>query len=332
MSFTGKNLKVKVETRQTRITNEELTYLETVDDKDTYRFAEQKVSEAIFTPLIKTDGIKFGLVAQTDPDKDDNTVYVTSGEAYINGLDVILAAATTITLNRSTAGANQVHLIYFTSNGTPLATTVGGTAGALQPTFSDTVAGYIPYCPANSIIIGQVNLTSTVAATIAANEITVGIANYKYAPTYQIENVLGELEFKGTIAKDHTGATRRKVYATYDYATTSELSQINDIAKDGSDETASTKSAGNFFGETEITGVSYTYTINRDKTQGTHPLANFTGKKLIWEVYEDSNEEYYEVCIGSFSISHNISGSDFTKETINVKVSGRVANYNDMQR
>jgi len=146
-----------------------------------------------------------------------NVAALTVSAAATTGADangVVSVAGTTATITRPATNVAKVCSI--TVDATGAVSVVAGTDGA-STTFSETrgAAGGPPLIPVGSVEIGQVRVTTSTAAVIAAAQIyTVPGLHAELAayPVYALDYATGKVEFADALPLIHTGSLPKKVY------------------------------------------------------------------------------------------------------------------------
>lgn len=171
-----------------------------------------------FEPVVAPYGLLTG--GEITPHADANKVAVaalTASMAGVSGADadgVLAVAAGSVTITRPATNVSKVISITVDSTGALAA--VAGTDGATTA-FSETrgAAGGPPLIPVGSIEIGQVRVTASASAVVAAGEIyaVLGLhverADY---PVWSLDYATGEVTFADALPAIHTGSVPKKVY------------------------------------------------------------------------------------------------------------------------
>ena len=178
-------------------------------------------------PAIMPDGMVTGRNVLSVHASAD-TVTVGAFTAYSKGT-TLTVTATTKTFTRGTGGLSKVISIYLGSDGNMAA--IGGTIGATTA-FSDTraAAGGPPLIPVGGIEVGQLRLTTGIAAVLTAAQIfqVVGthVERYDY-PDWSVfplgkgiwadttNEKYAHIKFSSAIPAIHTGSTYKHVYIQY---------------------------------------------------------------------------------------------------------------------
>lgn len=183
-------------------------------------------SEAGF-PIVTPDGLCSG--GAVSPTNLDDEVTVAEGSAQIGGAAIAFSSATLSGLTRPVgAGTVVITAIHVDSTGTITAT--AGTEGAAGG--ARGAAGGPPYIPVDEVLLAYVTLSDTAAAPVASSEIDNSAAERAPIPSFQINYVLGQIEFSSTQEAIHTGDTPRKVYASYKFFSIVEVGDLFDWSLD----------------------------------------------------------------------------------------------------
>ncbi|MEY5098584.1 MAG: hypothetical protein RJA36_1303 [Pseudomonadota bacterium] len=176
-------------------------------------------SAAGFEPSIAPYGLLTGGAITTNA--TNNTVSVAALTASMAGATgasaagVVSVAAGSATVTRPATNVAKVCSVTIDSTGA--IAVVAGTDGA-STTFSETrgAAGGPPFIPVGSVELGQVRLTTSAAAVVAAGEIFQVVGTHCETsgyPVYALDYGLGTVTFADVLPKIHTGSLPKKVYA-----------------------------------------------------------------------------------------------------------------------
>jgi len=124
-----------------------------------------------------------------------------------------VAAATNVAATRGTTNGYRITSITITNAGA-----IAAVAGTESTAFSETrgAAGGPPFIPVDSIEIGQVRLTSTVAAVVSASEIFQVVGTHQErsdSPVWSEDPIRGTITFAAALPLIHTGGVAKRVYA-----------------------------------------------------------------------------------------------------------------------
>jgi hypothetical protein len=146
-----------------------------------------------------------------------NVAALTASMAAASGASadgVVSVAAATPTVTRPATNVAKICSVTVTSSAA--IAVVAGTDGA-DTTFVETrgAAGGPPFIPVGSIEIGQVRMTTSAAAAVAAAEIYQVVGTHVESssyPVYSVDYGLGEITFADALPLIHTGSVAKKVY------------------------------------------------------------------------------------------------------------------------
>lgn len=207
---------IKYEAGQTAKPFEALT---NSGDNTVFAASFSPVSNAAgFEPVVAPYGLLTG--GALTPHASNNTVSVAAltasmaGAAGADSQGVVSVAAGTVSITRP--ASNVAKVISVTVDSTGALAAVTGTDGA-SGVFSETrgAAGGPPLIPVGSIEIGQVRVTSSVAAAVTTGEIyTVPGLHVERSdyPVYAIDYATGKVTFATDLPLIHTGSVPKKVY------------------------------------------------------------------------------------------------------------------------
>lgn len=166
-----------------------------------------------YEPSVKPNGLATGGILSVNTGTN-NSVKCAALTVYIGGTLLSVAANNALTCARGTTNGCRIHSI--TTDGS----TISVTSGTESTAFSDTrgAAGGPPLIGVDLVEIGQVRLSSTTAAEVAADEIkqVIGTHQERYDyPTHQIDSDAGKVTFASALPAVHTGPTAKKIFASY---------------------------------------------------------------------------------------------------------------------
>ena len=199
------------------VSSEDAIYKDTTNLGDRFKLNNGLLSLENL-PLIMPNGIKSGGIIEANSNTDK--IDIANANLYIGGTSLSLSGATGISFTRSTNGAYQWILVSAKAlAGSAIVEIITGEGSNSDwNTNYGTAMGSIPYCDTNSIILGYLKLSSTVAGTILASEIEQNNSEYAISPSYEIDYLRGFIQLGNTLPLAHTGGLRRKIYCDYNYS------------------------------------------------------------------------------------------------------------------
>lgn len=168
-----------------------------------------------YEPDVRPNGLITGGAISVAVSGSNNVVDVAALSCYLAGVETSVSAGADTALTRAVTDPYIVNSITINSGGA--ITVVVGTEGAAA---SETrgAAGGPPLIPVDSIEIGQVRLSSTVAAPVAASEIKTVIGTHVERwdfPVFTLDYANGEINFASALPLIHTGSVPKQVFAEY---------------------------------------------------------------------------------------------------------------------
>lgn len=254
-----------------------------------------------YDAVVRPDGLVTG-GAITPKAGTNNAVSVAALTCYLAGTLVSVAAGD-VTATRGTTNGYRITSITVDSSGALAA--VAGTESTAFATTRGT-AGGPPLIPVGSIEIGQVRLSSTTAAVVAASEIRVvpGDTVERYdSPQFDINYREGRVEFVSALPAIHTGNKPKGVYAEYFEPVFAEVPNSSDFVPP--EESFSTTSTPVYGGAVSATSASLGQgTFNAMLQDGvTDPLIGKKGKTLWFKFFPDRLRAPYILCQGKLGVA-----------------------------
>lgn len=166
-----------------------------------------------FEPDIRPNGVISGCKLSGTATNDQ--ISVTAGQAYVNGVLVTVSAGN-VTVTREVT--NEFLKASICVNGSGTLSSEEGTADASAHSGTRDAAGGPPLLATTLVELGQVHLTSTVAAPIADSEIKELINVHRedaFSPGYTVDYDAGEITFTEALMANHTSSAAKPVYAEY---------------------------------------------------------------------------------------------------------------------
>ena len=200
-----------------------------------------------FEIAIRPNGLVTG--GKITPTTNNNEVSVAAATAYNAGIGaadtegLVSVNTATLTVTRPTTASFTI-IGSVTIDNTGAFAIIMGTEAA-SPTETRGSAGGPPYIPTDSIEVGQVRLTSDVAAPVTDNEIleVLGLTQERWDyPVWTEFNFQGCIEFTEALPLIHTGDTEKQVYVKgyspifapipecFDWVPAEETSSVNTTA------------------------------------------------------------------------------------------------------
>lgn len=272
-------------------------------------------------PVVLPNGVLNGAVITVSATED--AVSVSATLCNLNGVaDTVVAADTALAVSRPTTDVSIVHSI--TIDNTGALAVVTGTEGTTT-LFSETrgAAGAPAFIPFDSIEIGQVRLTSSVAGAIAKNQIFQTenahkeMANY---PSFESENFTGSVVFESALPLIHTGYLAKAIYASYAEPVFSEQKFANDFAPaEISYSSSSSQVYGATLGTTTESLGKVTFTAIL-KNGITDPILAKKGQNIFIRYYQDKYKLPHILSQGKISFARSFSASAEPKVTCTLAV------------
>jgi hypothetical protein len=223
---------------------------------------------------------------------------------------VTVAADTDVAVTRGTTKDYLINSV--TIDNTGAVAVVAGTEGDV---FSETraAAGGPPLIPVGSVEIGQVRLSSQVAAAVAAAEIyqVPGTHQERYDfPVWQVNNATGEVTFAAALPAIHTGSVPKKVYAKGYTPIFAEISRARDFVP--SETSHSVNSTDYYDGplgsvQSSIGQGSFVVALTDGITDAIMGLKN---ENLWFKWFQDRNKAPYTLTQGVLGVSRTFPVGD----------------------
>lgn len=265
-----------------------------------------------FTPVIRPNGVITGggavaPAASTTADMVDAAAL----SGYLAGLKTAVAASTDKAVTRGAAlNTHIINSITVTSAGA-----IAIVAGTAAPAHTETrgAAGGPPFIPVGSIELAQVRLTSITAAAITASEIVaipgLHLERYDY-PIFEENNATGNVIFNALLPLIHTGATAKKVYASYAEPVFSLIASVSDFVAPEESYSSSSKQiySGTVGSSSRSLGQgSFTAYL---KSGVSDNLIALNGKELWFKFTPNKYQLEHILCHGVFGISRTFPAAD----------------------
>lgn len=261
-----------------------------------------------YAPVVRPDGLLTG--GAITPAVTNNVVNVAALTCNMAGVVTSVAGAP-VTITRP--AGNVAKVISITVNSSGALTAVPGTDGATT-TFSETrgAAGGAALIPVGSIEIGQVRVTTSVAAVVASAQIyAVPGLHVERAdfPLYDINYTKGQVEFLAALPKIHTGTLPKGVFASYASPIFAEVDSSDFVPPETSHSVSSTQIYGRTIGATSSTlgQGSFTAYLANGVSDGFVALKNET---LWFRFYPDRYQSAYILAQGKLGISRTFPAGD----------------------
>jgi antitoxin (DNA-binding transcriptional repressor) of toxin-antitoxin stability system len=261
-----------------------------------------------YAPVVRPDGLLTG--GAITPAVTNNVVNVAALTCNLAGVVTSVAGAP-VTITRPAGTVAKVISITVNSSGALAA--VAGTDGA-SAAFSESraAAGGPPLIPVGSIEIGQVRVTTSVAAVVASAQIyAVPGLHVERAdfPLYDINYTKGQIEFLAALPKIHTGTLPKGVFASYASPIFAEVDSSDFVPPETSHSVSSTQIYGRTIGATSSTlgQGSFTAYLANGVSDGFVALKNET---LWFRFYPDRYQSAYILAQGKLGISRTFPAGD----------------------
>lgn len=315
---TAENAKLQYEAGQTAVAMSALT-----DSGDATIFtsaASLWSQRSGYAPVVRVDGLVSG--GDLSVSATNNVVNVAALTCNLAGV-VTSVNAGTATITRPASNVSKVCSITINSGGS--IAVVAGTDGA-SAAFSETraAAGGPPLIPVGSIEIGQVRVTTSAAAVVAAAQIfTVSGLHRERAddPLSDINYGTGRVTFLGALPKIHTGTVARGVYASYASPLFADVSLASDfVPPETSYSVTSTQVYGTTIGSTSSTlnQGSFTAYLNNGVTDS---LVQLKGQNLWFKFFPDRYASPYILTQGKLGISRTFPAGDQLQASCTISAS-----------
>ena len=262
-----------------------------------------------YDPVVLPNGVNSGgaMTASTSND----TVNVAALSVNLNGA-VTSVAAGSVAITRPISDVARVISIIVDSTGS--LDEVTGTSGS-GSTFSETrgAAGGPPLIPVDAIEIGQVRVTSSTAAAIAASEIFQVVDQHQERsdfPIYTVNYYGGSVTFNQALKTIHTGNVAKKVYASYASPIFAEVSLVSDfVPAETTHTTASTQVYNSTLGSTSSTLNQGSFTAYLESGV-TDPMVQLKNETLWFRFYPDRYKVDYILTQGKLGVSRTFPAGD----------------------
>lgn len=234
-----------------------------------------------FAPVITPDGLKTGGVISPAAAAGNDDIDVTALTADVGGSEQSVSAQADVAITRAATDVACINSITVTNAAAVVA--VKGTDSA-DATFSETrgAAGGPPLIATTSIEIGQVRVTSNVAAVITTSEIfqVVGVHQERADfPLFNTNISAGSVTFLSALPLIHTGSVPKGVSAQFSEPIFAEVSLASDFVPP---ETTHTVSSTQIYNSTlgavssTLNAGSFTAFLQDGVTDGLVSLKNET--------------------------------------------------------
>jgi hypothetical protein len=264
-----------------------------------------------FAPVVRPNGVLTGGAVTPDGAAVNNVVDIAALTCNLNGV-VTSVSAGELTATRPATAVSKV--ISLTVNTSGALAAVAGTDGATTA-FSETrgAAGGPPLIPTTSIEIGQVRMTSNVAAPIASSEIfqVVGLhVERADFPLYDINYDSGSVTFLSALDQIHTGPVPKAVFASYSGPIFADVALASDfVPPETSNSVTSTQVYGTTIGASSSTLNQGTFTAYL--TNGvSDALVSLKNATLWFKFFPDRYASPYLLCQGKLGIGRTFPVAD----------------------
>ena len=290
-------------------------------------------------PVIRLDGVLSGFTITAST--NDNEVDISAGTAYVQGLEVSVAATSVDSLLRPTTSGNiRINAITVNSTGTYTVTagvegTPGGDRGA---------AGGMPFYPVNEVLVGLITMSyydgsESGADVVDSDEINSEVKERADIPSVQIiyhdgsgsdPQEIGVIKFASALPLIHAatatgpGTARRNVYAQYHDAIFEEMPDCYDWNFSAATE-AIVSRAYQDEGEEKAIGIkSWSNSGNAYYTKFDDVWSTLDGTKRWFRQYSDVDGTDFTTGRGIISVSRNAPVGDTLNAAISFEGSGEL--------
>ncbi len=275
-----------------------------------------------YAPTVLPNGVISGFTMT--PHASNDTVAYSAGVTNLNGVADTATAAGSQALATARTGSGDAYRIDSLTQvaaGTLIFVTGTAHASALDPTGTRGDAGAPPVIPVDSIELGQVLMTSNVAAVFTATEIkqvpntNKEMANY---PSYEVQymrvaaGIIGEagVEFSSSLPLIHTAGVPKKCYATWH---TPEFADITEARNFKPALNSQSSSSEQFYGNKTRTSQSISlgdgsFEVGLPEGGITDPVLDVAGEILWYKMFQDSLATEYMLTLGivEFDYTENV--------------------------
>lgn len=304
---TADNAKVQFEAGQTAVAMAALT---AGGDATSYTGAGAPWSRRSgYAPVIRPNGLLTGGVISVTG--TNNVVSVSALTCNLNGV-VTSVASGTATITRPSSNVAKVCSITVNSSGA-LAVVAG--ADGSDANFSETrgANGGPPFIPATSIEIGQVRVTTSTAAVVAASQIlqVVGVHQEQALyPPYTVNYRTGTVTFAAAQPLIHTSSTPKSVFASYATPIFADVPQATDfVAPETAHSVTSTAIYGGTIGNTSSTLNQGSFTAYLE--DGVNDALVLSKNQILWfKHFPDRTKSSHVICQGKLGIARTWPATD----------------------
>jgi hypothetical protein len=179
-------------------------------------------------PVVRVNGIISG--GEITPGASDDEVDIAAAVVNLNGVVVTVPSATLSAVRATPTDTHKITSIVVDSGTEIYAVVTGSDDTAFDEARGAT--GGPPYIPIDEIEIGQVRLSSNVAGPVTESEIfQIPEVHQELAsfPGFSIDFRIGAVIPDEAYVASHTGDVRRKVYASFNTATLTNLFRVQAV-------------------------------------------------------------------------------------------------------
>ena len=281
-------------------------------------------------PTIMPNGIVTGRNILSTHATDD-TITIAAFTAYSKGV-LHEVAATSTTITRPTTDVAQVFSVTMTDAGE--IAVVDGTEGATTA-FSETrgVAGGPPEIPADSVEIGQVRVTASTSAVIAAGEIyqVIGAHVERFDFPVWTVNAIGSgdsadsaaeknahIIFADELGAIHTSGACKNVYISYSVPMFQECSRALDfVPAETTHSVSSTQVYNSTIGSVSSSLGQGSFTAIMDDNVTDTLIAAKNDNKIV-KFWPDRNKSPYILTQGKLGFSRTFPAGDQNKASVTI--------------
>jgi hypothetical protein len=316
---TAENAKLEYEAGQNAVAMSALT-----DSGDRTIFESAAAlwsSRSGYAPVVRPNGLLTG--GAVTPGSGNSTVAVAALTCNLAGVVTSVGGNAALAVSRPATNVSKVLSITVNSSGA--LAVVAGTDGATTA-FVETrgAAGGPPYIPVGSIEIGQVRLTTSAAAPVAASEVfTVVGLHVERAdfPLFDVSFNTGAVRFLASLPAIHTGDLPKGVFASYASPIFGEIALASDfVPPETTHSVSSTQVYGTTIGSTSSTlgQGSFTAYLSNGVSD---PLVQLKNETLWFRFYPDRYASPYILAQGKLGISRTFPAGDQIQAACTVSAS-----------
>ena len=265
----------------------------------------------------------------------NNTVDVATLLAHMPGAtganpttgQLTVAAAAAITATRSVVGGTPYQTTSITINSSGAVIAVAGIVGATQSETRGS-AGGPPFIPVDSLEVGQVRLSSIVAAPVLATEIyQVPNLHREVWNAHTVDYIGGSIKFSEPLPLIHTGGLPKKVYVRVATPIFAEISGAKDWVP--AKESYSSQSESFYDGvigsaSSSLGTAGFAVSLNDGVTDA---LLALEGNNVLFKFKPDKNGSAYQITQGIFSVAQTFAVKSMAMGTVTIAAQQPTRNF-----